>query len=201
MDYVRNIGEHYLIGQDINHSGAARSFNQANARPRGTPPNSTAAGCPWIWPGYVHGHGLRASRGSDRLFFGRIGFEHADDGRGPLFLLRVSRHTQRDQHPERFRNGALGRLDMLLTCRPLGLQGLQVKLVETVLKPWPGVKTANFQVSYSLSQIRQPGAGPRLLSTSPPTTTTPPIHRPQRPRPQTPDFFWWHFRSAVLHQA
>jgi len=31
IDYVRNIGEHYLIAQDINHSGAARSFNQANA--------------------------------------------------------------------------------------------------------------------------------------------------------------------------
>ncbi len=31
VDYIRDIGEHYLIGQDINHSGAARSFNQANA--------------------------------------------------------------------------------------------------------------------------------------------------------------------------
>jgi hypothetical protein len=31
IDYVRNIGEHFLIGQDINHSGTARSFNQANA--------------------------------------------------------------------------------------------------------------------------------------------------------------------------
>ena len=30
-DYIRNIGEHYLLGQDRNHSGAARSFNLANA--------------------------------------------------------------------------------------------------------------------------------------------------------------------------
>jgi hypothetical protein len=45
LDYIRNIGEHYLIGQDVNHSGAARSFNQANAV-AARDAAQTAAGCP-----------------------------------------------------------------------------------------------------------------------------------------------------------
>ena len=54
IDYVRNIGEHFLITQDINHSGAARSFNQANAvAARDAAQN--ANGCPaGIRAGYMH---------------------------------------------------------------------------------------------------------------------------------------------------
>jgi len=50
-------------------------------------------------------------------------------------------------------NGALGTLD---TLEPIGrsvYSGFQFKWVQTVVKPMHGVKTANFQISYSLSKF------------------------------------------------
>jgi len=154
-DYIRDIGEHYLLAVDRNHSGAARSYNLANAEAdrdaaqlaNGCPVGFNQAHCMVLKLGQAGAQGAYSAAGLDS--------NNAVAGGGPCPTCAFPGITPAgiNNTGSGSGNGALGTLDML---EPVGrsvYSGYQFKLVENVLKPWPGVKAANFQLAYSLSKF------------------------------------------------
>jgi len=157
IDYVRNIGEHYLIGQDINHSGAARSFNQANAA-SARDAAQLANGCP-TGSGQVTCmiNSTVASGGIAPL--GVSGAQSAYSTAGLDSNLQTTGGSPCSfcafpgTNPVTGNSGAVGGVDMLFPDGRSVYSGLQMKLVQRIDKPIHGVKAATFQVSYSLSKF------------------------------------------------
>jgi hypothetical protein len=157
-DYIRNIGEHYLIASDPNHSGSARSFNLANAT-AARDKAQVANGClPGLGQVTCMLNSTVASGGTTPL--GVSGAQAAYSAAG-----LDSNNAVAGGAPCPFcafpgtdgasgvNNGALGTLDLL---NPVGrsvYSGLQVSLKQQVKNPIRGVKTSSFQVSYSLSKF------------------------------------------------
>src|SRR5579871_23213 len=151
IDYVRNIGEHFLIAQDINHSGAARSFNQANAvaaRDRAQLANGCAAGLD------------QATCMVTRL--GQAGAQAAYSAAGLDSNLQVTGGAPCSYcafpgiNPIGGNLGSVGGVDMLFPSGRSVYSGLQVKLTQRLTKLGYGIKSANFQVSYTLSRLISP---------------------------------------------
>lgn len=148
IDYVRNIGEHYLIAQDINHSGAARSFNQANAvaaRDLAQTSNGCSAGLNQV-----------------TCMIGKLGQAGAQSAYSVAGLDSNLQTTGGSPCPYcafpgtnqvTGNNGAVGGVDMLFPSGRSVYSGLQMKLVNRIDKPMRYVKAANFQISYSLSRF------------------------------------------------
>jgi Carboxypeptidase regulatory-like domain len=152
-DYIRNIGEHYLIAIDRNHSGAARSFNLANAV-AARDSVQTANGCP-TGPGQTGcvitalGGGA-AGVSAAQAAYSAAGLDSniAVTGGAPCSFCAFP-----GTNPVSGNSGTVGVLDML---EPVGrsvYNGMQLKLVQNVAHPFRGLKEANFQVSYSLSKF------------------------------------------------
>lgn len=189
-DYIRNVGEHYLIAIDQNHSGSARSFNMANALaarnlaqahsgnvvggnfvpcPAGPGQancviNATAtlqpnmnnvlvSTCVGSAPGLTNTTGpctVPLGQGGAQSQYSSAGLDSNIQARGgaPCSVCAFP-----GINPVSGNTGAVGVLD---TLEPLGrsvYNGLQIKLVQRVDKPFRGVKSANFQFSYSLSKF------------------------------------------------
>ena len=148
IDYIRNIGEHYLIAQDINHSGAARSFNQANAvaardlaqQINGCQSGLDQATCMIGALGQAGAQAAYSSAGLDSNL--------QATGGGPCPYCAFP-----GTNPISGNNGAVGGVDMLFPDGRSVYSGLQMKLVQRIDKPMRWVKGANFQVSYSLSKF------------------------------------------------
>jgi hypothetical protein len=154
-DFIRNIGEHYLIVIDQNHSGAARSFNLANAvaaRDAAQTANGCAAG-----PGQVQcmitnlGGGAAGQAGAQAAY----SVAGLDSNIGDALVGGYPCPTCAfpGTNPVSGNSGTVGAMDML---EPLGrsvYDGLQIKLIQKVTNPVRGVKSANFQFSYSLSRF------------------------------------------------
>ncbi|MBS1840398.1 MAG: carboxypeptidase regulatory-like domain-containing protein [Acidobacteria bacterium] len=147
-DYIRNIGEHYLIAIDRNHSGSARSFNQANAiaardaaqTANGCPTGSGQSACMITALGQAGAQAAYSGAGLDSNI--------AVTGGGPCNFCAFP-----GTNPVSGNAGAVGVLDML---EPVGrsvYNGLQTKLVQRVNHPFKGLKSADFQISYSLSKF------------------------------------------------
>jgi hypothetical protein len=147
-DYIRNIGEHYLLAQDQNHSGSARSFNLANAL-AARDKAQTANGCP-------------AGAGQSACMIaalGQAGAQAAYSGAGLDSNIAATGGAPCNfcafpgTNPVSGNSGTVGVLDML---NPVGrsvYNGLQMKLVQSIANPFRGLKSASFQVSYSLSKF------------------------------------------------
>ena len=149
VDYIRDIGEHYLIGQDINHSGAARSFNQANAV-AARDAAQVANGCP---VGYGQATCMIAALGQAgaQRAYSTAGLDsnlQATTGGGPCSYCAFP-----GTNPIIGNTGAVGGVDMLFPDGRSVYTGVQVKVVTRVDKPLRGVKTGNFQFSYTLSRL------------------------------------------------
>jgi hypothetical protein len=157
VDYVRNIGEHYLIGQDVNHSGAARSFNQANAS-AARDAAQVANGCP-TGSGQVTCmiSSTLASGGTAPL--GMSGAQAAYSAAGLDSNLQAvgggpcSYCAFPGTNPLTGNTGAVGGLDVLFPDGRSVYSGVQIKLVERIDKPVRWVQAANFQVAYAHSQF------------------------------------------------
>ncbi len=154
-DYIRNIGEHYLIGVDQNHSGAARSFNTVNAvaardlaqTQNGCLPGFNQATCMVTNLGQAGAQAAYSAAGLDSNI--------SVTGGAPCSYCAFPGITPNGTNNagNGVGNGSLGALDML---EPIGrsvYSGFQFKWVQNVVKPWPGVKAANFQVSYAYSKF------------------------------------------------
>ncbi len=148
LDYIRNIGEHYLIGQDVNHSGAARSFNQANAV-AARDAAQTAAGCP---TGFGQATCMITA-------LGQAGAQTAYSTAGLDSNLQTAKGGPctycafPGTNPITSNIGAVGGVDVLFPDGRSVYSGLQAKLVTRIDRPVRFVKTANLQVAYTLSRF------------------------------------------------
>jgi hypothetical protein len=148
VDYVRNIGEHYLIAQDINHSGAARSFNQANAvaaRDLAQTSNGCLAGLNQVtcMIGKLGQAGAQAA-------YSTAGLDSnlQTTGGSPCSYCAFP-----GTNPVTGNSGAVGGVAMLFPVGRSVYSGLQMRLVQRIDKPVRGVRAANFQVAYSFSKF------------------------------------------------
>lgn len=155
FDFIRNIGEHYLLTVDRNHSGAARSYNMTNALAardkaqlaNGCPAGIDQANCMVLNLGLPGAQAAYSAAGLDSNI--------AVTGGAPCSYCAFPGVTPNGQNNggNGAGNGALGALDML---EPIGrsvYDGFQFKLVQRVQHPWRYVKNANFQLSYALSKF------------------------------------------------
>ena len=148
VDYVRQIGEHFLIGQDINHSGAARSFNQANATAardaaqsaNNCPAGSGQATCMISHLGVAGAQAAYSAAGLDSNL--------QTTGGAPCSYCAFP-----GTNPVSGNTGAVGGVDMLFPDGRSLYSGLQAKLVQRIDKPIHQLKAATFQISYTYSKF------------------------------------------------
>jgi hypothetical protein len=153
VDYVRNVGEHYLIGQDVNHSGSAHSFNQANAvaardaaqMAHGCPAGFDQVTCMIQALGQAGAQAAYSTAGLDSNLQAA--------GGAPCPYCAFPGWTPIPGSKNISNNGALGTLDMLFPDGRSVFNGVELKLVTRINKPARGVKSANFQVTYALSRF------------------------------------------------
>ena len=168
-DFLRNIETHALLGVDVNHVGAARTFNLGSAQravantiaycgqtslqaaiDNCSPLNGVGSGGTPIGATIANfaAFGLGSSLDTGSSCFnavtpvdGPLGPKGTPLGYGCAFGGL---------------NPAYGRMLFLEPISRSVYNALQLKLVETVANPIRGLKTANFQVSYSLSRFVNP---------------------------------------------
>jgi hypothetical protein len=153
-DFIRNIGEHYLIAQDMNHGGSVQSFNAANAiaardaaqTANGCLKGPGQAGCMVSALGVAGAQGAYSGAGLDSI--NAFGGPPCPTCAFPGYTQPGGVSPLGSSNPD-----TVGELDML---NPIGrsvYNGLQMKLVDQVKNPLPAVKAVNFQLSYSLSKF------------------------------------------------
>jgi len=166
-DYVRNVETHSLLGVDLNHSGDSRYFNKTGAAAAIA---STITAC-----GASSLNGALAPGGClplDPTPAGGtpIGAQMADFAKRGLtasYELGIGGTTVTGQ-PGTGGCPAVGcafpglnpgasNMNFLLPIGRSVYNALDVKLVQNVANPFKGLKTANFQMSYSLSRFVNPG--------------------------------------------
>lgn len=159
IDYLRNIGEHFLIGQDINHSGAARSFNQANAV-QARDAAQTANGCP---AGFGEATCMVAKLGQAgaQAAYSRAGLDsnQQTSGGGPCSYCAFPGTNGFSTN-----SGAVGGVDMLFPDGRSLYSGFQAKMAQHLDKPFRGVKHGDFQISYTYSKYNSPVQGQDSLN-------------------------------------
>jgi len=165
VDYLRNVGLHYLIGVDANHSGDIRFFNKSAAQQAIAATLSACnvatidaaiAACPGLHPATPQNPAGPATM-SDFAGFGLdsaadLGISGCQTGLGTSYPCAFTGI-----------NPALGPAIFLFPIGRSVYNAMDVKLVDNVKSPFRGVKYLNFQFAYALSRFTNCGAA---LSTS-----------------------------------
>ena len=155
VDYVRNVETRSLLGVDLNHVGDSRYFNQAGAQAAiantlalcgvGSIPAAIGSPCPSGKVTDANGN-ARALSMSDFAAQGLTAtYEIGATSCPPAGCAFGGL------------NPSVSNLNLLLPIGRSVYNALDVKLVQNISNPFRGVKTANFQVSYSLSRFVNPG--------------------------------------------
>lgn len=156
-DYLRNISTHYLLGIDANHTGSVRFFN-ANAANAAINATNTGFGCP---PGPAGINCAIVAMGTNVSIgpYAANGLDSAGDlgiGSCPLNGLPAGCAFGGI-------NPAVGPAPFLFPVGRAVYNALDVKLVQNMAKPFPGIRHANFQFSYSMSRfVNSGGANPSV---------------------------------------
>ncbi len=153
VDYLRNVSTHNFLIVDTNRVGDAKYFNPAAAQ-NAIANTLTAcgvgsidaaiAGCPGLHPGVGGGPAGQATiadfarNGLDSGYMLCSGLPCALDGAPPAAFPGI--------------NANLGSNEMLFPIGRSVYNGLQMSLKQNMANPFPGVKSMNLQVSYSLSR-------------------------------------------------
>jgi hypothetical protein len=155
VDYVRNIGEHFLIAVDKNHSGAARSYNEGNAlaaRDKAQLANGCSAGI-----NQADCMILRLGQDGAQAAYSAAGLDSNGSvtGGAPCGFCAFPGVTPNGQNNAGggAGNGALGTLDTLESVGRSVYSGLQVRLVQNIARPLSIVKHTNFQLGYAYSKF------------------------------------------------
>ena len=154
-DYVRNVETHTLLGVDLNHVGDTRYFNQAGAQQAiantlaacgvGSIQTGISSACPS--GNYLDGNGNpRALNMADFAAEGLTATYELGVGSCPPAGCAFGGL-----------NPTVSNLNFLMPIGRSVYNAMDLKLVENVKDPFHGVKSANFQVSYSLSKFVNPG--------------------------------------------
>ncbi len=141
VDYLRNIGVHFLLDYDTNHVGDARYLNQPAALAAISATNN-AFSC---------GTGTDAASIDCAIAAGATIHDYAGKGldSGNAFASGLPCPTCAFAGV----NPNLGQNQMLFPIGRSVYNGLDFKLVSNVNKPMRGVKRLNYQVAYSLSRF------------------------------------------------
>jgi hypothetical protein len=159
VDYVRNIGTHYLLSTDINHAGDVRYFDK-NAAVAAIAATNAAFGCTGSTSAAINCaiHSQVVSQ-----FTGLPGASMADyaaNGLDSPTDLGVGQCNKALGFSCAFPgvNPSAGAFPLL---QPIGrstYDGLQTKLVTQKKNPFRGVRGANFQVAYAFSKFTSAGS-------------------------------------------
>ncbi|MFZ0634988.1 MAG: carboxypeptidase regulatory-like domain-containing protein [Candidatus Acidiferrales bacterium] len=159
VDYLRNVSMHYLLSVDVNHSGDVNYFNPAAAQAAvaktnaffgcGASASAAATNCA------IASHVASPTTGAPGANIG----DYAGNGLDSANDLGVGGCQIAEGFQCAFGgiNPTVGAFPLL---EPIGkgvYNGLDVKLVQNLSHPMPGVKHLNFQVSYSLSRFDNDG--------------------------------------------
>ena len=161
-DYLRNVETRTLIGVDLNHEGDISNFNLAGANAAINFTNNSF-GCP---PGPA-GVNCAIAAGATMASYAGNGLGTSADASGagctgPIGLVTVTGVSG----PCAFggKNPSQAAFYFLQPEGRSTYNALQMTLKDNVNNPMRGVKTANFQVSYSLSRFQNSG-GAQLTGT------------------------------------
>src|SRR5581483_997761 len=159
-DYVRNVGELFLLALDMNHSGAAYSFNVANAlaaRDLAQTQATTFGASSNCAAGIGQANCMITAFGGGPD--GVAGAQAAYSAAGLDSNIQATGGAPCDYcafpgtNPVSGNAGAVGVLDMLTPSGRSVYNGLQVKLVQQISQPMGALKAMNLQISYSLSKF------------------------------------------------
>ena len=163
MDYLRNVGTHYLLGVDVNHTGDIAYFNPtaaasaiANTVAACGAANVDAAIAPGGCPGLYPASGGSPAGSASISDFARFGLgSPANIGSGAC-----AAPTNVGQ-PCAFGgvNPNIGQFSVYQSVGRSVYNGLDIKLVQNVKNPLRGVHYLNFQASYTLSRFDNAGSG------------------------------------------
>jgi hypothetical protein len=145
-DYVRNVETHSLLGIDLNHTGDTRYFNMAGAEAAISATNNSF-GC---------GTGFDTGSINCAIGKGATMASYAGNGLDTTSELGVAACGAAGCAFPGLNSG-VSNLNFLLPIGRSVYNALDMKLVENVTNPLRGVKSANFQVAYSLSKFVNPG--------------------------------------------
>jgi hypothetical protein len=149
-DFIRNVGTHLSLGQDINHVGDTRYFDK-NAAQAAISATNNAFGC---------GTGFNAASINCAIAAGASMADFARNGLGTPGDAGVGACIPALGSACAF-GGVNPNVPGFTVQKPIGrstYDALQVKLVQNVNNPLKGVKNASFQVAYSLSRFDNNGA-------------------------------------------
>jgi hypothetical protein len=157
-DYVRNVGLHYLLATDINHSGDVTLFNLTNAQAAVAATlaacgagSVTAAAAPG---GCASQTSTAAPNGAATIqTFGAFGLDSAyDQGAGGAAAATNPAWAFPGQNPE------VGPLYQYHSGGRSVYNGMDLKFTQNVRNPLPGLKYLNFQATYTLSRYVNAGS-------------------------------------------
>jgi hypothetical protein len=166
-DFLRNVETHGLLGVDINKVGTANNFNATGAEAAVEGAANATSGC----TGMVGAGAVNCVIG----FYSQPTM-NPTDAAGVFLANGLGTPADADgvacpldpnlNHPCAFGgiNPNQNAFAMLFPISRSVYNALQMKLVQNVVNPWRGVKSANFQISYALSRFVNPlawqGANP-----------------------------------------
>ena len=156
VDYIRNVGTHYLIGIDENHAGDIRYFNKTGALDAIAATNTKFGCAPTLGAGVdcaISGvnHGGVGATIADYASFG-LGSSSDMGGKSCFAVL---------SYPCAF-GGENPYAPPLGFLSPVGrsvYNALETKLATNIDRPFPGARSLNLQVSYALSRFTNSGGG------------------------------------------
>jgi Carboxypeptidase regulatory-like domain len=150
IDYVRNIGTHYLLSTDINHAGDVRYFDKSAALAAISATNASL-GC---------GTGTSAAAIQCAITAGATMASYAANGLDSPTDLGVGQCDKALGFSCAFPgvNASAGAFPLL---QPIGrstYNGLQSKIVSQKKNPFRGVRGINFQAAYAYSKFTSAGS-------------------------------------------
>ena len=161
-DFLRNVETHGLLGEDVNKVGTANNFSAAGAEDAVEGAANATSGCGGMTGAAAVNCVITASPSAAAGVFLANGIGTPADANGVACPVDPS-----IAHPCAFGgiNQNQNAFAMLFPISRSVYNALQMKLVQNVANPFRGVKTANFQVAYSLSLHQSagfPGQQPAL---------------------------------------
>lgn len=160
VDYVRNVGLHYLLSVNANHTGDVAFLNQPAAQAAIAATNASF-GCATV--------DCAIGNGATIFDYANNGLDSPDDlfGGGACLANSATATTPGFQCAFGGINPNIGAVPLL---QPIGrsvYNAMDIKLIGNVNNPLRGIRRANFQVSYTYSRfINSGGSNPTIAGNS-----------------------------------
>ena len=143
VDYLRNVGLHFLLGVDVNHVGDARFFNRANALAAISVTNNSF-GCGTATD--TASINCAIESGATMANYASHGLTSANDFGGVCSFCAFQGM-----------NPSAPTLPILFPIGRSVYNGLQIKLLQDFKRPARAIRAVNFQLAYSLSRFENTG--------------------------------------------